>query len=403
MTRRLALAVVIGAMAVHAVPVAAQDLEEDLDRVLAQAEQVSAEIASTSANRTALAQDIVGTEARLNDLLVGIGRTEMELSAVSVELEAQRGVLADVRNQLAVLHGELVRTQAELDQGQVEAVAWARQIYMSAGQDETYLALSAAHLSDISIGMEYLDRIASENARAILVYEALRRLEEEQAVRIAAREVVVEGEVAELDRLEAELVALSDRLAEQHRSVEAELTRQEANLVTLESEIEHFEGELASLEAEQVKIEKAIAAEQAGGGSDDGGGGETATSAWIRPVPGRITSGFGPRTHPILGYVRMHTGADFTAPYGQEIRAAQAGRVILAGRFGGYGNTVVIDHGGGVATLYAHQSELVVVYGDSVERGERIGLIGSTGLSTGPHLHFEVRVDGTPVDPVPYL
>lgn len=400
MKRRLFLLVLAVALAAPAVPVAAQDLEEDLERVLAQAEQVAAEIAAADADRTSLAQDIVGTEARLNDLLVGIGRTELELSVVTTELRAQQDALADVRRQLRVLADELALTKAKLEEGETQAVAWARQIYMSAGQDEAYLALSASHVSEISVGLEYLDRIATENARAILRYESLRRLEEEQAVRVAEREVAVEAEVEELDRIEGELVALSDRLAEQHSSVAAELARQEANLATLDTEIDHFEGELAALEAEQSKIENAIAAEQSSGG---GGGGETAVGAWVRPVPGRITSGFGPRTHPILGYVRMHTGADFTAPYGQEIRAAQSGRVILAGRFGGYGNTVVIDHGDGIATLYAHQSDLSVSYGDVVDAGQRVGFVGSTGLSTGPHLHFEVRVNGTPVDPVQYL
>jgi len=123
----------------------------------------------------------------------------------------------------------------------------------------------------------------------------------------------------------------------------------------------------------------------------------------ILPVT-RISSGFGPRLHPILGYVRQHAGVDISAEYGREISASGPGVVQIARDFGGYGQTVVIDHGGGLLTLYAHQSLLLVQAGDEVELGQTIGLVGSTGLSTGPHLHFEVWEEGsTAVDPLPYL
>ena len=122
------------------------------------------------------------------------------------------------------------------------------------------------------------------------------------------------------------------------------------------------------------------------------------------PIPGApITSGFGPRVHPIYGDVRMHTGIDFGASMGTPIRAAADGIVVSAGPFGGYGNATVIDHGNGLATMYAHQSQIIVSAGQRVSRGQVIGYVGSTGFSTGPHLHFEVRVQGTPVDPMQYL
>lgn len=117
----------------------------------------------------------------------------------------------------------------------------------------------------------------------------------------------------------------------------------------------------------------------------------------------RIGSPFGPRRHPIYGTARLHAGADFAAPSGTPVIAAAAGVVVVAGVRGGYGNAVVIDHGHGIATLYAHQSVLVTRVGDTVAAGQIVGLVGSTGASTGPHLHFEVRLYGTPVDPIDYL
>ena len=121
------------------------------------------------------------------------------------------------------------------------------------------------------------------------------------------------------------------------------------------------------------------------------------------PCNGPITSPVGDRMHPILGYVRFHAGLDFGADYGSPIFAAKVGTVILAGWYGGYGQAVLIDHGGGVTTLYGHTSDLYVSEGDTVQRGQAIATIGSSGLSTGPHLHFEVRVSGEPVNPLSYF
>jgi murein DD-endopeptidase MepM/ murein hydrolase activator NlpD len=121
------------------------------------------------------------------------------------------------------------------------------------------------------------------------------------------------------------------------------------------------------------------------------------------PSDSEITSGFGWRMHPILGYQRFHSGVDFGADYGSVIRAADRGVVIFAGWYGGYGNAVILDHGNNITTLYGHSSELYVSEGQSVERGQPIAAAGSTGLSTGPHLHFEVRQAGEPVDPMSYF
>lgn len=127
------------------------------------------------------------------------------------------------------------------------------------------------------------------------------------------------------------------------------------------------------------------------------------TGQFVFPTDAPISSSFGWRMHPILGYQKFHSGMDFGADYGSTIRAADRGTVIFAGWYGGYGNAVIIDHGNGITTLYGHSSELYVAEGQSVERGQAIAAIGSTGLSTGPHLHFEVRKDGEPVDPAAYL
>lgn len=117
-------------------------------------------------------------------------------------------------------------------------------------------------------------------------------------------------------------------------------------------------------------------------------------------VPGRVSSEFGMRHHPITGVDKMHNGVDVAAPAGTPIRSAASGVVSFAGNRGGYGLLVIVDHGDGVETRYAHQQQLDVRAGDRVEAGQVLGAVGATGLATGPHLHFEVRRDGNPVDPV---
>jgi murein DD-endopeptidase MepM/ murein hydrolase activator NlpD len=123
--------------------------------------------------------------------------------------------------------------------------------------------------------------------------------------------------------------------------------------------------------------------------------------AW--PVAGRVTSGFGTRYHPILGYNRFHSGIDIAASYGTLVKAADGGQVVQAAYSSGYGYYIILYHGGGFATYYAHLSSFNVSAGQMVQRGQVIGLVGSTGLATGPHLHFEVRINGTPQNPYAYL
>jgi murein DD-endopeptidase MepM/ murein hydrolase activator NlpD len=129
----------------------------------------------------------------------------------------------------------------------------------------------------------------------------------------------------------------------------------------------------------------------------------TGNGLFAFPTDGPITSVFGYRIHPILGYGRSHDGLDFGVDYGAPIRAVEAGVVLFAGWYGGYGQTIIIGHNGTTTTLYAHNDELYVEEGQMVQRGQVVAAAGSTGFSTGPHLHFEVRVNGEPVDPLPYL
>lgn len=206
---------------------------------------------------------------------------------------------------------------------------------------------------------------------------------------------LLEQQKREKERQEKRIANLKQELDATKSSLENEQARKASVLKKVERERAQYEAMLAELEATSREIESYLARYH--GRSS---GPTHWTGRWVRPVPGRITSGFGMRVHPIYKVRRMHTGVDMAASHGTPVRAAEQGTVIHAGWWRGYGKVVIIDHGGGVSTLYAHLSAILVGSGQSVAAGQVVGRVGSTGLSTGPHLHFEVRKNGRPVNPL---
>ena len=198
-----------------------------------------------------------------------------------------------------------------------------------------------------------------------------------------------------------------------------ELEAQQAIQLELKAEVDarrdRWEAELRDAEAEEQRLTDWIKAEQrrieeelrrrreAELAVPQAQPGIVGNGGWAWPTAGGVASGFGQRLHPILGYYRMHTGMDIGGAMGQPIWAAHDGIVSSAGWNGGYGNTIILGHGANTTSLYAHMSGFAVSAGDYVTAGQLIGYVGSTGLSTGPHLHFEVRINGAPVNPAPYL
>ena len=169
-----------------------------------------------------------------------------------------------------------------------------------------------------------------------------------------------------------------------------QLTEQE---LVLQQIIEEYQNQITEIEKEIRILAIANVSERYVGG----------TMAWPTPGYTRITSPFGMRTHPITGIFKLHTGVDIGAPYGSNFVAANDGLVTYAGYNRAYGNMVIIDHGGGITTLYAHGSEILVNVGDTIYQGNPVLKVGSTGYSTGPHAHFEVRINGDYVQPLDYI
>jgi murein DD-endopeptidase MepM/ murein hydrolase activator NlpD len=210
--------------------------------------------------------------------------------------------------------------------------------------------------------------------------DQLRALKEDLQIKQAAAQRAKEVAQARRRQVDAKLLALHQARAEKARVAGAVAAR-----------IRDYTAEAEAQAAQESSLNALI--------NNESGftGGAVSASGLIWPVRGRLTSGFGRR------WGRLHAGLDIAAPTGTPIHAAKAGRVIFAGRMNGYGNVIVIDHGGGFSTLYAHQSRLGSSKGQAVSQGQVIGYVGSTGHSTGPHCHFETRFGGSPRNPRPYL
>jgi murein DD-endopeptidase MepM/ murein hydrolase activator NlpD len=394
--RRLLVAALTAVLVFAVVPaVGADDLDRDLQSVRNRIESLSDEIDATSASRSALARDIQETAERMDEVLESIASVRMDVLTVASELAQKQRALREVRSDLHATYQSLALTRSELGAARVDAAHYAIETYMSAGLGVPTVALSVAAWNDIGIGLAYLDQISASGTESIQRFESLLVDERRASDTVAAHEVTLSLDLAALETAEKRLGSLQNELQRSNEALQEEYRRQRALLASYDAEIEEIEGEIAALDREQSSIKQLIEERSVAAGAAPG--------SLVRPVPGGISSGFGPRIHPIYGYSLMHNGVDMNGAMGQEIVAAAAGTVFFAGVKGGYGNSIMIDHGGGMVTLYAHQSRFVVSAGQKVSAGQVIGYVGSTGASTGPHLHFEVRINGNPVNPMNYL
>ncbi len=267
--------------------------------------------------------------------------------------------------------------------------------YVSGGEQSAVLFES----EDIVEALRQSSLLDKANGDTADLLEDLRIIHEDRELAAAdAAAGLVEAEALEA-ALAEDLVVLEEEQAVQ-QELKAELERRVAEWQTKVDELAAADAELTEFIREQ---EAAAAAAASSSGSTAPAPGSSSVSGFQWPISGGVSSGYGYRVHPIYGTRRLHTGLDISGGSGTPIAAAKGGTVLSAGWRGGYGNAVVISHGGGITTLYAHQSQMNVSAGQQVGRGDIVGWVGSTGASTGPHLHFEVRVNGSPVNPRPYL
>jgi len=393
--RALFLAVIATLVGSLAGPAFGDSLEQDLKEIRESMLAIEAAIDDVAAERSMLARDVLFARGKLDAVESEMTAARARLTRIEIEQSDRNAALDAVRSELAERFAKLSVIRDQRDSALDDAKASVLHAYMSGGTSEPSIAFSATAVTDVSVGVAYLDVLTGHRAGAAGRYAELVAMQEAEEAKVKAVETAIADEVAALVETAASIDVAKADLEVKRTALSVEYDRQEALLVDVEAAIYEFEGEITALAREEASIKSKIRAASEPTGTKPG--------QLVRPVPGAISSGFGPRVHPILGTMRMHNGVDMNASQGDAIKAAAAGTVILAGVKGGFGNTIVIDHGGGMVTLYAHQSRLGASVGQKVTAGETIGYIGSTGLSTGPHLHFEVRINGIAKNPTNYI
>lgn len=347
--------------------------KQQLERELALHKQKLAKIRSglriSRAGARQAKLDMVEVDRRLNTIQREMDRTAEQLERSVAELD--EAIVAQSRAALEVaLRRDQLCTRLRTIYKQGEA----RFISVLAGTES---------VGDLASRSYILRRIAKKDRE---IADSFRRAEEQLAERRAEQARLVSRIRAAMQAQAREEVALQQALedkAEAYREAMKQVAYHETLYAAENAATEQIQAELARYHATTGTVHPVT----------------PWTRVYRKPVEGPVTSGYGMRMHPILRERRMHTGIDIGAPYGTPIRAAAAGRVIRADYYSGYGNCVILDHGGGMATLYAHCSAILVSVGQDVGQGDVIARVGATGLATGPHLHFEIRQNGKPIKP----
>ncbi len=379
---------------------ATADLQSEKEKVDGQVQDAHEEVLAYNKQVAKATKKVLNAREQLPGARENLAKAKEAQAASDAANAAAKKELEQVTSQILAAEEALSDLEGDIDELRGNVGDFARQAYQMGPFAELEMLLDAKDPSD------FTDRLAAIRTVSKANNDALGEMDENRAdlsateIRLGAlREVAKEKETIATARLEESKEATAGAAAAKEL-VDGLIAQENAALRVAKQNQDEVKAEYDKLADEQARIQKQIAAAARKLGNSTGIQTGSGSGQWQFPVAGAaIGSNAGWRLHPILGYTRCHAGADISAGSGTPIVAVADGVVISASGGGGYGNYTVISHGGNVTSSYAHQSRMAVSAGQSVKRGQVIGYVGSTGLSTGPHLHFEARVAGAPWNP----
>jgi len=347
-----------------------------------------------------LASDVASWTRRIRRLQDDITVLQGRQVRLQADLDAKRAELARVQERLRAERLRLTRLRRRLVEARGILSARIVELYKADEPDVVTVVLSADGFADLLERTAFMERVSAQDSRIIERVRAARRDATRTEARLDALERRQTRVAAAIESRRDAVAGVRGRLVDRRSAYQAARGRKATVLATTREDRQDLEGDLSVLVREEGRVRAALraaAARARGSGPDVAGPPRTGAGGLVWPVNGPIVSPFGPR------WGRLHAGVDIAVPTGTPIRAAAAGRVVLLGWTGGYGNYTCIQHDGGLSTCYAHQSAYATSNGASVSQGQVIGSVGCTGHCFGDHLHFETRINGSPVDPSGYL
>ena len=368
-----------------------EDLTNQLDSIQQQVNQQNAAKAD--------AETVIGSVSEQ------LRQIEGQLRQATAELGTIKEQRVAVENDITLNERQLAEAQKRLEGRESVFYKRVRDIYINGRLSYLDVVIGSKDFSDFANRLEVLKRIIDSDITLI------NEIKKERA-EIEAHKQKLEADRAKLVELEKAALAKQAEIEQKKAERNVVLQKAQNDRATAMQAIEELNASSAQVSAmlKERQAARAAAASAAAAAAAQSSGGQGASDNWVQgtgqlgwPVSGEITSPYGYRVHPIWGTTIYHSGIDIGVDEGTPVHAADGGVVVWSGWMGGYGYAVVIDHGNGLSTLYGHNSELAVDEGQSVAKGQVISYAGSTGNSTGPHVHFEVRVNGDPVDPMGYL
>lgn len=345
---------------------------------------LSRALSKVKEKRAAVQSELRRKERETNAMEREIHEVDAQMSRLANRIDQTEAELKKGKEDQARLGAELRAQTVKFDEVREQVRARLRSIYAQGEATSLSLLAGTQSLGDLATRKALVERIADRDRELFAQIKIL-------------RDEILEKK-KEQDILVAKIAELSADQKKDLEELEAARAKKKQMYNVLKAQEELLESQYNQMQRESRVLEQQIFEIQS-----RTSGVAIFKGKFIMPAKGRRSSNFGMRTHPISGRRKMHNGIDIAAPSGTPIVAAGSGKVITASYLRGYGNTVVIDHGGKISTLYGHCSRLFVRVGQSVKQGQKIAAVGSTGYSTGPHLHFEVRVSGKPVNPLSRL